>query len=119
GFSTYPPGTVTGAYPPSGSTMPRDTNMSSMPSSPLGGRVVPGATPMPRPAQPRDTAGFSRTQSAPTRPTPLPPATLPPPTLPPRTDTSHIRVDSVKRGAPQRDTIRPPVPRPQQQGRAR
>jgi penicillin-binding protein 1A len=118
GYSTYPPGTL----PPTGSSLPnaaspypRDTNMSSMPSSPLGGRIVPGATPMPQPSQPRDT--FARPEqpplprdtfvrSPPTR-SPQPPRTISP--LPPR-DSSNIRIDSVKRGGViiRRDSTRPP-----------
>ena len=102
GYSAYPPGTVppASAYPatPSPAPYPRDTTLSSMPSSPLGGRIVPGAAPVPRPATPRDTQfGTPR------------PAT---PALP--RDTGRIRVDSVKRGGViiRRDTTRPDSIRP-------
>lgn len=52
---------------------------------PLGGRVVPGATPMPLPA--RDSTRVTRP--------PYPPGSIS--TSPPR-DTSRVRVDSVRRG---------------------
>ena len=121
GFSTYPPGSTppTGAFPPqvpNGMPMPRDTNMSSMPANPMGGRVVPGATPMPRPATPRDTFGLPRSPA-------------PPPVVVPRRDTGRfrvdsvkrgtVRVDSVKRGAVHLDTIRPRTDGIQLQGRRR
>jgi len=107
GFSTLPPATpqTGGITPvPNGQPAPRDTTMSSMPANPMGGRVVPGATPMPRLAQPRDTFGLTRPQPAPVRP------------APPR-DTGRVRIDSVKRGIPRRDTIRPRADSIQQQGR--
>lgn len=53
---------------------------------PLGGRVVPGATPMPVPA--RDTTRVARP------PSPYPPGM----STPPRSDTGRIRIDSVRRG---------------------
>jgi penicillin-binding protein 1A len=86
GFSTMPPTGATGA---------RDTSLSGMPASPLGGRVVPGAAPAPMLAQPRDTFGTRR---------PLTPLTP----LPPARDTSRTRVDSVKRAGViiRRDTLR-------------
>ena len=90
GFSTYP-----GAVSGSGS-LARDSAVRNMPPNPMGGRVVPGAVPMPRPAQPRDTFGVARAQP--------PPTVTPPP--PARRDTGHIRVDSVKRSI-RVDTIRP------------
>ena len=90
GFSTYP-----GAVSGSGS-LARDSAVRNMPPNPMGGRVVPGAVPMPRPAQPRDTFGVGRAQP--------PPTVTPPP--PARRDTGHIRVDSVKRSI-RVDTIRP------------
>lgn len=101
GFSTYPPA----AQPPV-----MDTALSHIPPNPMGGRVVPGAAPMPRPAQPRDTAGIPRVQPSP------PPLSSrgAPPTASPLRDTSHVRVDSVRRGgvtirrdSSRRDTIRP------------
>ena len=109
GFSAYPPGTVPPAgtaYPPptpNGAPLPRDTALSGMPASPLGGRVVPGAAPLPRPAQPRDTFGLTR----PSRPV----------TPAPRHDTGAVRIDSVKRGTVRVDTIRRDSL--QQQGRRR
>ena len=127
GFSTYPPGTAPGTGVP-----PRDTTLANMPPNPLGGRVVPGAAPMPRPATSRDSAVSSRTAPTTTRPLTVSP-NQPLPTRPTvttaqpragaplRVDTArNIRVDSVKRGTPQRDTIRrPPASTPQQQGRPR
>jgi len=118
-FSTLPPGTqppASSLYPPApnGRPLPRDTNMSRMPADPMGGRVVPGATPMPRAAQPRDTFGLGRPQPTrvPTTPVPL-------------RDSGGVRIDSVKRGTVRVDTVRRPRvdtlrPRPdsiQQQGR--
>ncbi|HJQ20832.1 MAG TPA: PBP1A family penicillin-binding protein [Gemmatimonadaceae bacterium] len=106
-FTTLPPG----SYPPTSS--PRDTALSGMPANPLGGRVVPGAAPMPRPATPRDTGVLPRPSS--TIPPPVPGARVQPapgagrvvvPPVNTRPDTSHIRIDSVKRGVPVRDTIR-------------
>jgi penicillin-binding protein 1A len=101
-FST-PPGTL----PP---VTGRDTMLGGIPANPLGGRVVPGATPslIPQPRDTftarRDTFGFRRDTIG-TRRSPIPPAqTIPPP------DTNRIRVDSVKRGGViiRRDTLRPP-----------
>jgi penicillin-binding protein 1A len=109
GFSTFPP-IPNGSSPPS--PYVRDTNMSSMPPNPMGGRVVPGAVPMPRPSQPRDTFGIPHAQPV----QPLPPRTTLPPPL---RDTGRVRVDSVKRGVPQRDTIRTRTDSIQQQGRRR
>jgi membrane peptidoglycan carboxypeptidase len=107
GFSTLPPMTS-----PNGAPIPRDTNLSSIPPQPMNGRVVPGAAPMPRQALPRDTAGLPHAQ--PPRPLITPPVT-------PRRDTGRVRVDSVHRGVPRRDTVRPPRDSNtiQQQGRRR
>src|SRR5206468_696357 len=101
GFSTYP-----GSVNPPGGSLARDSAVRNMPPNPMGGRVVPGAAPMPRPSSPRDTFGVGRTQ---------PPTTYP---APPRRDTGRIRVDSVKRTI-RVDTIRPrgDSGRNQQQGR--
>jgi penicillin-binding protein 1A len=93
-------GGVSSSFPPMGSSpngapIPRDTNLSSIPPQPMSGRVVPGAAPMPRASLPRDTAGLPRAQ-------------MPPPPVVPRRDTGRTRVDSVHRGTPRRDTIRPP-----------
>jgi penicillin-binding protein 1A len=106
GFSTLPP---PGVQPP-----PFDTNLSRIPPTPMGGRVVPGAAPMPRATQPRDTAGIPRA----TMPPP-PPVTVPSTQPAPPRDTGRIRIDSVKRGAVRRDTVRPPpdTNRVLQQGR--
>ena len=101
GFSTLSPapgspgGNGTATLPP-----PRDTQLSTMPSTPMG-RVVPGAAPIPRATQPRDTAGTFRIT-----PTPLPAPTR---DTNARRDTSHVRVDSVRRGGVtiKRDTTRP------------
>jgi penicillin-binding protein 1A len=105
GYSAYPPGTVppAGTVTPPGTSYPRDTTLSNLPPSPLGGRVVPGTTPMPRPSE-RDTQLNSA--FPPSRPPSRPPVTSP--TLP--RDTGRIRVDSVKRGGVmiRRDTTRPP-----------
>ena len=104
GYSAYPPGTVppASAYPATPGTpgYPRDTTLSNLPASPLGGRVVPGTTPMPRPATPRDTQ-FSST------PPTSRPATTTSPLLP--RDSGRFRVDSVKRGGViiRRDTTPP------------
>ena len=97
---TVPPATVSPALP--GTVTPRDTMLSNMPPSPLGGRVVPGTTPMPRPAQRDSQLNSTFPPSAPT----TRPSTTVSPTLP--RDTSRMRVDSVKRGATviRRDTIR-------------
>ena len=111
GFSTLPPSTqppTSGIIPaPNGQPVPRDTAMSTMPANPMGGRVVPGATPMPRAAQPRDTFGVGRPQP-------------PPPTVrvaPPRdTVRGGVQIDSIKRGVPRRDTIRPRADSIQPQG---
>ena len=107
GYGAYPPGTVppASAYPTTPpSPYPRDTTLSTMPSSPLGGRIVPGAAPIPRAAQPRDTQITSPTQ-------PRPSTSVSP--IPPR-DTSRVRIDSVKRGGViiRRDTTRPDSIRP-------
>jgi penicillin-binding protein 1A len=85
GFSTVPPGTQ---------TPPIDTSFSRMPQTPMSGRIVPGAVPMPRATQPRDTAGIPRAQS--------------PQTFTPRRDTSRMQIDSVRRGGVtyRRDTTR-------------
>ena len=98
GFSTLPP------LPNGTAPMRRDTAVASMPSVPMGGRVIPGAAPMPRASQPRDTAGTSRTM-----PTTSASRTMPqPPMVAPRRDTSHVHVDSVKRAGVviRRDTSR-------------
>jgi hypothetical protein len=68
----------------------RDTTLSSIPARSMDGRVVPGAAPIPRASQPRDTMGIPRSQ--PTQPSPTPPTSFPP------RDTGRVRVDSVKRG---------------------
>jgi penicillin-binding protein 1A len=100
-----------------GAVPPRDTALSGMPSVPMGGRVVPGAAPIPRAAQPRDTAGTGTFRITPTTPAP---ATAPRDTFV-RRDTSRVRVDSVKRGGIiiRRDTTRPRTDSIQQQGRPR
>ena len=115
GYSGYPPttpaypGTASPAYPPGTSPPapgspgyvsplppPRDT----LRSGTLGGRVVPGAAPVPQPVPPRDTSRFGPAGTPPTTTSPFPPR-----------DTSRIRVDSVRRGGvtlPVRpDTLRP------------
>jgi penicillin-binding protein 1A len=84
GMST--PGTNP-AYAPTRTAQPRDTFLSNMPPNPLGGRVVPGATPMPRPASPRDTVTH--------RPLAPPPRAV---------DTSRVRRDSAKARV---DSIKP------------
>jgi penicillin-binding protein 1A len=89
------PGLDTTGFPttvPPGTAGARDTSLSGMPPSPLGGRVVPGAAPAPILSQPRDTFGMRRTA-----PTPVPPLR----------DTSRTRVDSVKRAGViiRRDTL--------------
>ena len=91
GTTPYPPGTQPSS-PTYVSPLPpqRDSSYSSSPA--LGGRVVPGAAPLPTPS--RDTVR---------RPTP-PPSSI----IPPR-DTGRVRVDSVRRGGviiTRRDTIR-------------
>lgn len=95
GFSTLPPGTLPPSTLPPGTTR-LDTTTSSMPSTPMGGRIVPGATPALRSTQTRDTAGMGRPQ-------PPPVVTVTPPR-----DTGHVRVDSVRRGGVtvRRDTTR-------------
>jgi penicillin-binding protein 1A len=103
GFSTYPPGTAPPAgttYPSQPSTtapFPRDTAFSNLPPSPTGGRIVPGAVPLPRPTQPRDTMGLPRTQ----------------PTFMDTSrrlrDTIRVRRDSIYRDSVRRDTIRRPL----------
>jgi len=116
-ISAYPPGT----QPPATSAPaapgyvsplppPRDS-LGATQSSSVGGRVIPGAAPMPLPSQPRDTVRAPRA--------PLFPPSQP--SAPPR-DTGRIRVDSVKRGGViiRSDTIRrPPDSTLQQQGRRR
>jgi penicillin-binding protein 1A len=93
GYSAYPPGSVppASAYPttPNSPGYPRDTTLSNLGPSPLGGRVVPGTTPMPRPATPRDTQFRSTAPGS--RPT-----TTSSPAFP--RDSGRFRVDSVKRG---------------------
>jgi penicillin-binding protein 1A len=91
---------MTGLYPDTGgvTTLPpasagRDTVMGHSSTPMGGGRVVPGATPPLLPGvtpPPRDTLAGRRV----------------PPPVPPR-DTSHVRVDSVKRGGViiRRDTL--------------
>jgi len=109
GFSTYPPGTLPPAVPPG--TMRDSTN--TAPSVPLGGRIVPGAAAIPRPAtQPRDSF------VPPVSPRPQPPTTT---SFPPPRDTSRARVDSVRRGGVviRRDSIRPDSSTIQPQGSRR
>ena len=93
----YTPPTYVSPLPPA-----RDTS-----GVPLGGRVVPGATPAPVPNPrdtarvPRDTTRFPRTQPSPT----YPPGSASP-SLP--RDTGRVRIDSVRRGGV---TIRPDTQR--------
>jgi penicillin-binding protein 1A len=114
-FSTSP-----GALPPPGT---RDTMFGNLPSSPMGGAVVPGATPAPVRSDPRFDPRDTATRRAPT-----PPATFPRlPSQPPvRRDSGNVRVDSVKRGGviirrdtTRRDTLRSDTTSLRQQGRRR
>ena len=99
--SPYPSQPYVSPLPP-----PRDTGA----AAPLGGRVVPGASPMPAPS--RDTTRPPRAQS----PAPIP-GTIS--TSPPG-DTSRVRIDSIKRGgvmirpdsSARRDTTTPQGRRP-------
>jgi membrane peptidoglycan carboxypeptidase len=91
GFSTLPPGSL----PP----QPVDSMLSRIPQTPMPGRIVPGAVPMPRATQPRDTAGMGLPRS---------PAQPSPSTTFPR-DTGRVHIDSIRRGGVttyRRDTTR-------------
>jgi membrane peptidoglycan carboxypeptidase len=109
-YSSYPPGsTPPGGFSPSpnGPPFPRDTNLSSMPPSPTGGRVVPGNASPIRPTQPRDTAGLGLTRPQPIAPPPVRDTALA------RRDSLRARVDSILRTprvdtAARRDTLAMP-----------
>ena len=95
--SGFPP------LPPTG----RDSTVVSAPPGSIGSRTVPGAAPVMRSSNPRDSAVTFR-------PTPGAVVTVSPP--PGTRDTGRVRVDSVRRGGvttvipPRRDTLRPPRP---------
>jgi membrane peptidoglycan carboxypeptidase len=92
GLST--PGTSP-AYPPTRTAQPRDTFLSNMPPNPHGGRDVPGATPLPRAASPKDTVAHRPIAPPPIQRQPL--------------DTSRARRDSVKPPVMQQGKPRKPA----------